>query len=95
MWSCKHGYSHQNQVSMSLAGRDMLQRLVLLAAILKFNMAVFTKLDNIINNALDPEHMDLDTKIKSMCASHTEIWTKHDFHWRQFLIQDGRHIQTK
>jgi hypothetical protein len=45
--------------------------------ILKFNMAAFTKLTNSINTALagflHPENMGIETEIKSVCASHTEI----------------------
>jgi hypothetical protein len=62
---------------MSLAYRDMLKTVILLAAFVKFKMAAFTKLTNSINTALngflDPEHMGIETKIKSVCASHTEI----------------------
>jgi hypothetical protein len=47
-----------------------------MAAILKFKMDAFTKSSN-INNAfngyLDPENMVIDTHIKYMCVSHTEI----------------------
>jgi hypothetical protein len=62
---------------MSLAYRDILKTVIWLAAILKFKMAAFDKLTNSINTApngfLDPENMGIETKMKSLCASHTEI----------------------
>jgi hypothetical protein len=61
---------------MSLVYRDMLKTVIRLTAILKFKMAVFTKLTNSVNTCngfLDPEHMGIETKIKTLCASHTEI----------------------
>jgi hypothetical protein len=62
---------------MSLAYRDMLNTVICLAAILKFKMAAFNKLTNSINTALNaflyPENIGLDTKIKSVCVSHTDL----------------------
>jgi hypothetical protein len=54
-------------------------------------MAAFTKLANIMNNALngflDPETMGLDTNIQSIWASHTASGG-------HFKIQDGRLYQV-
>jgi hypothetical protein len=62
---------------MSIAYRYMRKTVIRLAAILKFKMAAFTKLTNSINTALNgllhPVNMGIETKIKSLCASHTEI----------------------
>jgi hypothetical protein len=48
-----------------------------MSAILKFKVSAYTTLANSIYNGLngflDSENMGLDTKIKSICASHTEI----------------------
>jgi hypothetical protein len=45
-------------------------------------MAAFIKLANSIitdhNGFLDPVNMGLDTKIKTTCASHTEIWANQN-----------------
>jgi hypothetical protein len=49
-----------------------------LAAILKYKMAAFKKLNNSINTAfyefIYPENIGLDTKIKCVCVSHTDLW---------------------
>jgi hypothetical protein len=70
-----------------------------MAAILKFKMDAITKSSNSIANAfngyLDPENMDIDTKIKYMCASHTEIWAKHDLIGGHFEIQDGGRLPCR
>jgi hypothetical protein len=54
---------------------------------LKFKMAAFNKFANSINTALngflDHENMGIETKMKYLCASHTEITGGH------FKIQDG------
>jgi hypothetical protein len=56
---------------------EISEPLVLLAAILTFKTVAFIQSADEINNALngfiDPENMGLDTNIKSICASHTEI----------------------
>jgi hypothetical protein len=66
-----------NSRDVAVYNRRHIQIICLLVAILKFKMAVFTKLTNSINTAingyLDPEHMGIETKLKSLCASHTEI----------------------
>jgi hypothetical protein len=55
-------------------------------------MAAFTNVANSINNTLngfiDRETMGLDSKIKSIFASHTEKLEKHDLIGRHFKIQD-------
>jgi hypothetical protein len=51
--------------------------------ILKFKMTAFTKLAKSINNALNrllnPKHMCLGTKIKSICALQTEISARYQY----------------
>jgi hypothetical protein len=65
-----------------------------MSAILRFKVSAYTKLANSIYNALngflDPEHMGLDTNIKYIYASHTEIWARHNLIGWHFKIQDVR-----
>jgi hypothetical protein len=76
----------------------MLKTVIWLATILKFKMAAFTKLANDINTALngfrEPENMGIETKMKSLCASDTELEAKHDWNGGHFKIQDGCHYQV-
>jgi hypothetical protein len=75
MWACKHMFYSYNSCFYVTCRPRYAKTLVLLAAILEFMMAAFTKLANIINNALngfiDNENMCLDTNMKSICASDT------------------------